>query len=161
MRSIAHRSKPSPEPIHHRATKRIRFCDAGGGGGCDDVSATRCTCSSAFCRPSLIRRPEVPCTKRGQIDRAQQASPESATLRSLAAHAMAVVVSKDQASTSLPRPARRPQAIEQRDVSGIPRITSDRFALFKTLSRATPATTHSKLQKAETTRNRKYVMRTI
>ena len=36
-----------------------------------------------FCRPSLIRRPEVPCTKTGQIDRAQQASPESATLRSL------------------------------------------------------------------------------
>ena len=33
--------------------------------------------------PTLIRRPEVPCTKGGQIDRAHQASLESATLRSL------------------------------------------------------------------------------
>ena len=48
MRSITHRSKPSPEPILHRATKRIRFSDAGGGGGCDDVSATRCSCSRAL-----------------------------------------------------------------------------------------------------------------
>ena len=48
MRSITHRSKPSPEPILHTATKRIRFSDAGNGGGCDDVSATRCTCSSAL-----------------------------------------------------------------------------------------------------------------
>ena len=48
MRSITHRSKPSPEPILHRATMCIRFSDAGNGGGCDDVSATRCTCSSAL-----------------------------------------------------------------------------------------------------------------
>jgi hypothetical protein len=48
MRSITHRSRPSPGPILHRATKRIRFCDAGGGGGCDDVSATRCSCSRAL-----------------------------------------------------------------------------------------------------------------
>ena len=56
-----HRSKPSPEPILHRATKRRCFIwDAG---GCDDGSAARCTCLRAGPRwPTLIRRPEVPCT---------------------------------------------------------------------------------------------------
>jgi len=54
-------------------------------GGCDDGSATRCTCLRACPRwPTLIRRLGVPCTpERGQIDRAHQASLKSATLRSL------------------------------------------------------------------------------
>jgi len=55
MRSITtgvshlYRADPSSG---HRAPMLLR--DAG---GCDDGSATRCTCSRALCRPSLIRRP--------------------------------------------------------------------------------------------------------
>ena len=75
-----HRNRPALEPILHRATKRRCFCEM-------LVAATTDPRRAALARMTLlvvlIRRPEVPCTKRGQIDRAHQASLESATLRSL------------------------------------------------------------------------------
>ncbi len=75
-----HRNRPALEPIRHRATKRRCFCEM-------LVAATTDPRRAALACMTLLvvsdRRPEVPCTKRGQIDRAHQASLESATLRSL------------------------------------------------------------------------------
>ena len=61
MRSIAHRNRPSPEPILYRATKRLCFCEL-------LVAATTDRRRAALarvllhCWPTLIRRLEVPCT---------------------------------------------------------------------------------------------------
>ena len=84
--SYHHRNQPSLEPILPRATKRGCYCGM-------LVAATTDLRRAALARmtslwPTLIRRPEVPCTSEKGSDRpcvhhAHQASPESATLRSL------------------------------------------------------------------------------
>ena len=77
-----HPNRPALEPNPSsgpRAPMLLR--DAG---GCDDGSALRCTCSHDLTgrfRSKGQKRPAHP--KRGQIDRAHQALPESVTLRSL------------------------------------------------------------------------------
>ena len=77
-----HRNRPALEPNPSsgpRAPMLLR--DAG---GCDDGSALRCTCSHDLTGRLRSKGQKCPAhPKRGQIDRAHQASPESATLRSL------------------------------------------------------------------------------
>ena len=77
-----HRNRPALEPKPSsgpRAPMLLR--DAG---GCDDGSALRCTCSHDLTGRLRSKGQKCPAhPKRGQIDRAHHASPESATLRSL------------------------------------------------------------------------------
>jgi hypothetical protein len=76
-----HRNRPlEPNPSSGpRAPMLLR--DAG---GCDDGSALRCTCSHDLTGRFRSKGQKCPAhPKRGQIDRAHHALPESATLRSL------------------------------------------------------------------------------
>ena len=59
-----HRSKPSPEPILPRATKRGCYCGMLVAATTDPRRAALARMTSLWpsCSPTLIRRPEVPCT---------------------------------------------------------------------------------------------------